>query len=122
MTHFYSQEYFDTDEGLDILVSDGIQGLINAKIQSRHVSAKQYKFNDWHIASVKQAQELLECVVTSAVLYDICQSEKYRYTVESFWLYPRFYDLMLAATLNHKSRGLSQRILGLGICHIDDMS
>ena len=44
MPQFYSQEIFDKDEGLNILVSDGIQGLMNAKIQSRHASAKQYKF------------------------------------------------------------------------------
>ncbi|XP_078340851.1 uncharacterized protein LOC111112081 [Crassostrea virginica] len=43
MAQFYSQEHFDVDGGFDILVSDGVPGLVSAKIQSRHVSAKQYK-------------------------------------------------------------------------------
>ena len=43
MAQYYIQEHFDTNQGLDILVCDGISGLMSAKIQSRHVSAKQPK-------------------------------------------------------------------------------
>nr|XP_022338892.1 uncharacterized protein LOC111134282 [Crassostrea virginica] len=43
MAQFYSQEHFDIDGGFNILVNDGIPGLVSAKIQSRHVLAKQYK-------------------------------------------------------------------------------
>ena len=43
MAQYYIPYHFDTNEGLDILVSDGIFGLMNAKIQSRHSSGKQQK-------------------------------------------------------------------------------
>ena len=72
MTQFYCQEHFYTYWGVDIF--------------SRHVSVKQYKcwigyIIEWLMASmvsVKSAQELLELVVTSAVLYSICQMDDIR--------------------------------------------
>ena len=42
MGQYYIPEHFDTNEGLDILVSDGISGLMSAEIQSRHSSGKQH--------------------------------------------------------------------------------
>lgn len=39
----YAQEHTDEDGGFEILINDEIPGLLCAKIQSRHISAKQYR-------------------------------------------------------------------------------
>lgn len=39
----YTQEHIDVDGRFEISVSDDIRGILSTKIQSRHVSAKQYK-------------------------------------------------------------------------------
>lgn len=39
----YAQEHTDADGGFEILINDEIPGLLCAKIQSRHISAKQYR-------------------------------------------------------------------------------
>ncbi|XP_056022083.1 uncharacterized protein LOC125673390 [Ostrea edulis] len=43
MAKSYTHEHMDVDGGFEILISDEIEGMVCAKIQSRHISAKQYK-------------------------------------------------------------------------------
>lgn len=43
MARSYTQEHIDVDGKFKISVSDDIPGILSTKIQSRHVSAKQYK-------------------------------------------------------------------------------
>ena len=38
----YTHEHLDMDGSYSILVNDDIPGIVSAKIQSRHTSAKQY--------------------------------------------------------------------------------
>jgi hypothetical protein len=43
MAKSYTQEHVDANGGYDILITDEIPGMVCAKIQSRHISAKQYR-------------------------------------------------------------------------------
>lgn len=43
MARPFTQEHIDVDGKFKIFVSDDISGILSIKIQSRHVSAKQYK-------------------------------------------------------------------------------
>ncbi|XP_062619215.1 uncharacterized protein LOC134280774 [Saccostrea cucullata] len=43
MAHSYAKEHIDEDGGFEICISDDIPGLVSAKIQSRHIAAKQYR-------------------------------------------------------------------------------
>lgn len=43
MAQSNAQEHTDADGGFEILISDEITGLLCAKIQSRHIPAKQYR-------------------------------------------------------------------------------
>ena len=78
----YTQEHLDADGGYDILVSSDIEGVICAKIQSRHTSSKQYKcwvgygegaVNSWYCKCKCGSRVVGTCAhITSVIWYLSC--------------------------------------------------
>lgn len=62
LTTFYAQEHTDTGRGFEILISDEIPALMYANIESRHMSAKQYRcWVSFCDCKCKAETELLGC-------------------------------------------------------------